>query len=201
MPAQAADTPDALAQQPTTSWAPERQMANMLLLCEAQMSSALQESDQAVDSLIHAFTQLADTVRDVGAPGSELPAESQTRPAGHLDQQLSRLAQQVNSAIVAFQFYDKLTQRLGHVRYSLNSAAELVRDPEQMQRPAQWQQLHSSLRSMYRTAEEREIFQMMMDREQGTPAGLTDWPAAPDVSGDVYPDAGAAQPAGDIELF
>lgn len=177
------DTRDSLAE-PATPWAPERQMANMLLLCEAQMSSALQESDQAVDSLIHVFTQLADIMRGVGTPGHESPAGSRARP-GSLDQKLSSLAQQVNSAIVAFQFYDKLTQRLGHVRYSLNSAAEFVRDPEQVQRPEQWQQLHASLRGMYRTAEEREIFQAMMDGEHGAAGESSDSPAQ----------------AGDIELF
>jgi len=200
MPAQSADTPDSLAESPAASWAPERQMANMLLLCEAQMSSALQESDQAVDSLIHVFTQLADTMRGVGALandglGNESSVEGKPRLPGGLDRELSGLAQQVNSAIVAFQFYDKLTQRLGHVRYSLNSAAEFVRDPQQTRQPEQWQQLRTSLRSMYRTAEERAIFQMMMDREHGTAGEPVDRPASARVSGDVYPDAG------DIELF
>ena len=46
---------------------PEMQMANMLGLCEAQMESALQDSDKAVDALIKAFTSLVDATRSVSS--------------------------------------------------------------------------------------------------------------------------------------
>lgn len=163
------------------------QMVNMLLLCEAQMGSALQESDHAVGSLIQVFTDLADTMRNVSA-------------LSHLDQELAAVSQQINCAIMAFQFYDKLTQRLGHVRYSLNSAAEFICDPAQVQHPEQWQQLHAALRSMYRTAEERELFQLMMDRKDGNPPDDAHQAASVDLKASGTANSRAAGP-GDIELF
>ena len=42
------------------AWTPEQQIARMLLLCEAQMESALSESDVAVDELIKSFKGLIE---------------------------------------------------------------------------------------------------------------------------------------------
>ena len=138
-------------------------MANTLGLCETQMTSALQESDQAVDALIRIFTSLADTMRDVGTMSAKLPPQIKATVADDLDAQLAAISKQIGSAVIAFQFYDKLTQRLGHVRFSLATLAQFVCDPARAQQPEQWERLHATLRSLYRTQEEREIFQLMMD--------------------------------------
>jgi len=175
---------------PSESWAVERQMANTLGLCETQMTSALQESDQAVDALIRIFTSLADTMRDVGAVSAKLPPEIKANVADDLDAQLAAITKQIGAAVIAFQFYDKLTQRLGHVRFSLATLAQFVCDPVQAQQPEQWDRLHATLRSLYRTQEEREIFQLMMDG------------ASHAASNEGRCDTSEAQSkAGDIELF
>lgn len=169
-------------------WAAEHQMATMLGLCETQMGSALQESDQAVDSLIKVFTNLADMMRGIGAMSANLPPELKAIVAQDLDRQLAAIARQIGSAVIAFQFYDKLSQRLGHVRYSLATLAEFVCDPVQAQAPEQWNRLHATLRSLYRTQEEREIFQLLMDDRSGD--------ANDEAQGET-----AQGKAGDIELF
>jgi hypothetical protein len=167
-------------------WAPEPQVAHMLGLCEAQMDSALQESDGAVDALIQAFTQLVDTARSVGAMTQALPAEMKAHVSEDFDGQLATLSRQIASAVVAFQFYDKLTQRLGHVRYSLSALALFVCNRAQMQQPEQWQRLQATLRRLYRTEEERQVFQMIMDGKI-------------DSFIDTAPAGDAA--AGEVELF
>lgn len=45
------------------TWTPERQIAHMLALCEAQMESALAESDVAVDSLVQSFSGLIEAAQ------------------------------------------------------------------------------------------------------------------------------------------
>jgi hypothetical protein len=60
--------------------------------------------------------------------------------------------------VVAFQFYDKLSQRLGHVRYSLSTMALFICDRSNSQRPEHWEKLLHTLGRLYRTAEERAIF-------------------------------------------
>jgi len=145
------------------AFTPELQMANMLGLCEAQMESALQDSDKAVDTLIQAFTSLVDTTRSINALTESLPAEIKATVASDLNQQVQAISKQMASAVVAFQFYDKLTQRLGHVRYSLSTLALFVCDRSQAANPDQWRRLLNTLRRLYRTEEERQIFQSIMD--------------------------------------
>ena len=174
-------------------WTPEQQLAHMLDLCEAQMESALHESDKAVDSLIKAFTALADTTRSLGELAGQLPAEIKQTTANGLDEQVDAVHRQMSSAIVAFQFYDKLTQRLGHVRYSLSTLAMFVCDRQQMGQRDQWQRLLTTLRRLYRTEDERKIFMLMAD-------GMSSDEARSNM------DAAATAPAdadasGEIELF
>ena len=161
IPQPAADGEDALAST-LAGWTPEQQIAHMLQLCEAQMESALSESDIAVDALIKAFSGLADTARAFKEVTQSLPPEVQRATADNLDKQVASMTRQVAAAIVAFQFYDKLSQRLGHVRYSLTSLAGFVCNRAQTRQRDQWRELFGALNRLYRTEEERQIFQMMV---------------------------------------
>jgi uncharacterized protein with gpF-like domain len=145
------------------SWTPEQQIAHMLGLCEAQMESALADSDKAVDALIKAFTGLADTTRSMGAAAEQLPEAQRDAATSQVNRQVDAISEQMAAAVVALQFYDKLTQRLGHVRYSLSTLAMFVCDRTQTNQREQWQRLFSTLRRLYRTEEEREIFQLMVE--------------------------------------
>ena len=165
-----ASSPDNTASLSATSvtFSPELQMANMLGLCEAQMDSALQESDQAVDALVAAFTGLAETTRVMNALVANLPADVKERLGSDFDQHIATSSKQMGAAVVAFQFYDKLTQRLGHVRYSLSTLALFVCDRSQSAQPEQWKRLLNTLRRLYRTEEERQIFQTIIDGKDHT---------------------------------
>jgi hypothetical protein len=62
-------------------------------------------------------------------------------------------------AIVAFQFYDRLSQRLSHVCHSLADLSSLVADGDRALRRDEWVKLQESIRSKYTSAEEREMFE------------------------------------------
>jgi hypothetical protein len=143
-----------------STWTPEQQIARMLALCEAQMESALSESDVAVEALIKSFSGLIEAGQALGSLSEKTPAEAGT---ADLARQLGALRKQTAAAIVAFQFYDKLTQRLGHVRYSLSALAMFVCDRAKSGEREQWKRMFSTLRRLYRTEEERELFKLMVD--------------------------------------
>ncbi|HEX7113541.1 MAG TPA: hypothetical protein VF193_00265 [Steroidobacter sp.] len=169
-------------------WTPEQQLANVLEICGAQMQSALSESDLAVETLLQAFTAFAAMVRELESLPEEL---KNALPAG-FSEQLASVGKQVTSAVVAFQFYDKLTQRLGHVRYSLSALATFVCNKAQASEREHWQNLLATLERLYRTQEERQLFQRMA---QGLPASLASEPI------DETTPASAPEQAGEIELF
>ena len=189
MIAQSSESPNTAVDE----WSPEQQIAHMLELCEAQMESALSESDGAVDALIKAFTGLNEMTRALGQLAEKLPAETRSEASAQLDRQLSDIRSQMSHAVVAFQFYDKLTQRLGHVRYSLSTLAMFVCDKSQTHQREQWERLFGTLRRLYRTEEEREIFQLMVN-------GASAEEARAQAERHEETDA-AKRAANDIELF
>jgi hypothetical protein len=156
----ASESTDDTVMMRVSTWTPEEQIARMLALCEAQMESALSESDVAVEALIKSFAGLIEAGQALGSINDKAPADA---GATDLARQLDALRQQTAAAIVAFQFYDKLTQRLGHVRYSLSALAMFVCDRAKSGEREQWQRLFSTLRRLYRTEEERELFKLMVD--------------------------------------
>jgi hypothetical protein len=156
-------------------WTPEQQISRMLELCEAQMESALSESDVAVDALIKAFTSVSESTRSLDALLNKLPLEPGDAENANL-----------------FQFYDKLTQRLGHVRYSLSTLAMFVCDSNQTRQREQWERLFGTLRRLYRTQEERDIFQLMVDGASGAEARA---------QAEHHEEPRDADSTGEIELF
>ncbi|MET0984267.1 MAG: hypothetical protein ABW034_02560 [Steroidobacteraceae bacterium] len=144
-------------------WSPEQQTAHMLDLCEAQMEAALHESDAAVDALVQAFTSMVDTARNISELAGTLPPSHEQRALAEVGQHCKDMTKQMAAAVVAFQFYDKLSQRLGHVRYSLSTLALFVCDRNQTMQRDQWKKLFTALRRLYRTEEERAIFQLVTD--------------------------------------
>ena len=129
-------------QPPREGWTPEQQIAHMLDLCEAQIEAALSESDLAVEALIKAFSGSAETA----APIRTRANCRRTRRAREQARQAVRDDEQMAAAVMAFQFYDKLTQRLGHVRYSLSTLALFVCDRSQASQSEQWRKLFMTLR-------------------------------------------------------
>lgn len=151
--------PPATDTAPTPQWTPQQQTARMLALCEAQMEAATQDSDAAVETLAQAFTDVVGEARKLQLLTEQF-AFSGGDPASmrEVQERCAGLSKQAAAAIVAFQFYDKLTQRLGHVRYSLSTLALFLCDPPNSQRPEHWDKLLSTLGRLYRTAEERAVF-------------------------------------------
>jgi len=166
----AAERVEAPAAATPEEWSPEQQIAHLLRLCDAQMESALCESDLAIDALIKVFTTVAEAVRAL-EPGTHTRAHAGAHTDAHsgasgpaqYQAQLDAVGRQMAGAVVAFQFYDKLSQRLGHVRHSLSSLARLVCDDAQSGQRERWQALFTQLRSAYRTEEERQIFRRIVD--------------------------------------
>jgi phage-related minor tail protein len=162
----------------------------MLALCEAQMEAATQDADNAVDELVQAFNALSSTIVDLNkASQADGVVVSATRSMDDIKQHCSAVSDRMASAVVAFQFYDKLSQRLGHVRYSLSTMALFICDSENSQHPERWEKLLATLGRLYRTAEEREIF----DSIAGSLSLTTFDPALPLVKD--------MSDAGSVELF
>ena len=175
----------------SADWSPEQETALLLDLCEAQMAAALRDSDQSVDVLVRAFTELVEASRVMSELAKQLSsASTATTPNSvELNRRCDAISLQINDAIMAFQFYDKLSQRMGHVRHSLSTLAMFLCNRTQVQQREYWLKLLTSLRRLYRTAEERAAFDLIAE-------GAT----ADEVRASIKESHGHAE-ASSIELF
>ena len=104
--------------------------------------------DLAVDALIKAFSGLSESARAMNAMAEKLRPNSAHAFERHRSKkQMDAIERQMSAAIIAFQFYDKLTQRLGHVRYSLSTLAQFVCDRAQSSQRDQWRRLFTTLQA------------------------------------------------------
>jgi len=193
LPNSSSDNATVAGNQTPPNWSPQQQTARMLALCEAQMEAATQDSDVAVDTLINSFSDLMNLVRELNAESNQNHSDTQTikfASEEEMKQRYQTLMRQVNNAIMAFQFYDKLSQRLGHVRYSLSTLALFVCDRLNSQKPEHWDKLVTTLGRLYRTAEERAIFDSIAGTLAITPENEKPKPISQ-----------TAAPEGSIELF
>ena len=160
------------ANNPDLSWSQVRETVVMLELASTQIEYAMNDSNKSVDILTTSFTELANTMtkicngfaklvdyeKDNTVKDSELQETKKT---------LQTISSYANSliikAIVAFQFYDKLAQRISHVNGSLSSLRELVSDGKKIFQPEEWVNLQQKIKSKYSTPEEIAMFDSVVN--------------------------------------
>lgn len=155
------------AHKPDAGWSQARETVLMLELSALQIEAAMRDSNHSVESLMGSFTAMVEHIRTISDTVQRLPDLPETRGAkrelANITGEVSGL---VNQAVVAFQFYDKLAQRLAHVGTGLDELSQLVGDGERLQQPAEWARLQETIRSRYTTPEEQTMFEAVMS---GTP--------------------------------
>ncbi len=147
------------AHTPDLDWSQVRETVLMLELAAGQVEAAMRESNASVEVLTDTFTSLADTLQLIDSAVATLPdtvgnglVKAEIQNNTHL------VADKIHQAIVAFQFYDKLVQRLAHVCHGLEGLSELVSDKGRLYNPQQWVGLQEMIRSKYTMTEERAMF-------------------------------------------
>jgi predicted RNase H-like nuclease (RuvC/YqgF family) len=148
---------------PDLDWSQLKETVLMLNLSVAQIDQSMNEGNASVDTLASSFTTLASNLSEIqnsitqmndGNDSEQIKSEIQHSAATALDK--------VQSAIIAFQFYDKLTQRLDHVSQSLSSLTALIANPAALYSPPEWHALQESIRSKYTMEEERRMFDKVL---------------------------------------
>lgn len=180
------------AHTPDLGWSQVRETVLLLELAAGQIKAAMTESASSVDVLTAAFTGMAQTMRAIDTALVAGPAAAEDGSAARLRLAASEVSEVVQRAIVAFQFYDKLAQRLAHVTASLGDLSLLVADRGRIYDPQSWVQLQESIRSRYSTADERAMFAAVMN---GVPVEEALQEYARAIRAPAQPDAG------DIEFF
>ena len=156
--------PGSAVQSPDLNWSQVKETISLMCLAMAQIDTTLTDSSRSVDDLTESFTFLAkDAMKLCEIHEKEASGEGTGTPLLSQTQEIAvSMLQRINAAIIAFQFYDRLTQRLHHVRGTLNDLGELIDDPAQLYNPEEWSKLQNEIRSCYTMECERLMFDRIM---------------------------------------
>lgn len=153
-----------VAKAPDLDWSQVRETVRMMELAAAQVNMALREGDDSVGSLSNSFTSMITNVGTIAAAVTEMDAADQTSPvAKTIMSNCEQVSEQMQAAIMAFQFYDKLSQRLAHVIHSLDCMGGLIADQERLYNPCEWHGLQKKIRARYSMREEQEMFDALLN--------------------------------------
>lgn len=152
------------AHKPDLNWSQVRETVLMLELAAQQIEHAMKDSNSSVDVLTCSFTAMADCMQEIldrveTLPGDGVAGETRDR----LLETSANVAGMVRQAVIAFQFYDKLVQRLAHVGLSLGELSDLVGEPARLYNPGEWVALQNRIRAKYSTREEIAMFDAVMN--------------------------------------
>ena len=151
------------ANTPDLDWSQVRETVLMLELATGQVQAAMRDSNSSVDTLMDTFTSMADTLSMIDAALGTLPdTVGNGLVKAEIQEGAQQVAQKVHSAIIAFQFYDRLVQRLDHVCHSLSELSDLVGSNTRLYQPQEWSALQKRIRSKFTMPEEREMFDAVM---------------------------------------
>lgn len=145
---------------PDLDWSQLKETVLMLNLAVAQIDESMNEGNSSVETLSNSFTSLATNLSDIQSSIMQMKGDKEdtSKLKIIIEGSTTMALDKVQSAIIAFQFYDKLTQRLDHVSESLGSLTNLISDPNAIYSPVEWRNLQESIRSKYTMEDERDMF-------------------------------------------
>ena len=135
----------------------------MLYLAICQIEATLKDSNKSVMTLTESFTALANHTHEVG-----LQVQSLQHPEelSSFKQDITATATELNaniaSSIQAFQFYDRVCQRLDHVTSSLEHVTDLLESDQRIQQPGEWKKVQEEIKSSYTMEAEHIMFEYIM---------------------------------------
>lgn len=154
------NAPPSTAARPDLDWSQVRETILMLNLATAQIEMAMKDSSGSVEVLTNTFTGMYGNLMSLVEQVHTLP-DSPVRKS--IEEAGSAISSQMQHAIVAFQFYDRLSQRLSHVCRSLDDLNGIVSDPNQLYNPFAWHALQQKIRAKYTMEDEKLMFDKLLE--------------------------------------
>jgi len=145
----------------------------MLNLSIAQIDLSISEGDHSVNALIDSFTYMSEQLEQIKFFSKTILSSSSDNEVvdAHnemLDSNTAELSGKMQQAVIAFQFYDKLSQRLDHVSHGLSGLADIVSHEMRVQDQAAWDNFKEAIRKGTTMREEEELFELVFDQKMPT---------------------------------
>jgi len=153
-----------VASRPDLDWSQVRETILMLNLSMAQIEAGLNDSSSSVGELTDSFTSISGVLCAIREVAHKLPDTPEAAPAkAEIENLSSEVGVKIGQAIVAFQFYDRLSQRLSQVCRNLEDLGMLVNDPARLYNPFAWVSLQQKIRAKFTTEDDKYMFDTLME--------------------------------------
>lgn len=133
------------------SWHYTKDTLTMLSVSVAQIQSILSDGGESVSELTESFIELAKTFKELADHKTDIDKTD-----------LNEIKHQIEQGIIAFQFYDRISQRLDHVSNSLRNMGTIIGDKSQRDDPKAWQSFQNDIQSKFTMESERALFEQIL---------------------------------------
>jgi CHAD domain-containing protein len=141
-------------------WSHVRETNKLLNLSAAQVDVILQESELSVNTLTESFTDIVESMQTINNHLLSLDISDANK---HVLDCCSETKDKIQTAIIAFQFYDRMQQCLQHVTLNLRGLSRIVENPERLNNPDEWHDYQNQIRSRYTMEAEKMMFDAILE--------------------------------------
>ena len=137
------------------NWSQVRETILMINTAVARVEYSMIEGNDSVTALSQSFIEIVNSTNEIGQVASTLPDSPEK---ADVEVRCEKIAHDMQNAIVAFQFYDKLSQRLTHVSKSLEALTDILGSPDKVKDKDAWVELQNMIRSRYTLDADQKMF-------------------------------------------
>lgn len=149
-------------QNPDLDWSQIKETITMLALAVAQVESSMKDGEQSVGTLSASFTDMAEYLSQIRTLTEKVTPDNLDRYKSVISETNNNLEHNVHNAVMAFQFYDRISQRLDHVCNSLDKLGTLISNKESLYNPDSWRNLQNQIKGSYTMEAERIMFEHIL---------------------------------------
>lgn len=142
------------------NWSEMRETVLILNVAVARIKHAMIEGDDSFTSLSQSFVEIINSAEQITLATKKLEDSAEKT---EISENCQDISQRVGSSIVAFQFYDKLSQRMALVSNTLNSLSEVLKDPAKKSDHNEWLKLQNTIRSKYTLDSDQKMFDNVLN--------------------------------------
>lgn len=136
-------------------WSHVQETIRMINVAVARIEHAMNEGNESVSTLTESFVEIVNTVKQIENT-SLLLTDSAEKDMINEDCRL--IAQKMQGSIIAFQFYDKLSQRMLLTSKTLGALTDLLNDQLKSLKPEVWLELQETVRTKYTLDADQQMF-------------------------------------------
>ena len=146
------------------NWSQLNETVLMLNVAVSRIERAMNEGEDSFTTLSESFVSIANSSKKIISETKKLDNDSPIKKT--INESCKSISGQVDNSIIAFQFYDRLSQRMVMISKVLSLLSEVLNDPDKTNTQDEWIALQDTIRSNYTLDADQELFDAIL---MGTP--------------------------------